>query len=413
MLFPGSRVWYEGAPADLAALTEEIRTSGFSGHIVLEFHDSLDIVVCVGGEFVKVIEKIGERLLATKKYREIWGKCRIKAGRMTIFELPPPLAQRLRGIQGRRVLCAGTAAGGCDPRRLLGELRGGGFSGILDVDSPGGKLLLDFETGIIVACFATAAEGPALEGLEAFRSWHEGFASADSPSTFSAAGRSAPGERQIWDEIIMAGADRVRLPLPSSPERLAQRYGRSAAAGEVLFAAGSRPATALYILSGEIELFPGDPGTVAACRRLGPGQLVGISWLQRSPAPARFSGRALVESRYLAFGREDLGTVFANSPPLAARCVRAAAALLARMRTRLEAFRSEPRLHDVEAEVIAALGRARAGAPEGIPAADLFQELAQVLPLSLPEIDALFRRLVALGSVTQSGGRVALTLREL
>ena len=89
MLFPGSRIWYEGAAADIAALTEEIKTSGFSGHIVLEFQDSIDVVVCVGGEFVKVVEMIGGRLLSAKKYREIWGKCRIKQGRMTVFELPP------------------------------------------------------------------------------------------------------------------------------------------------------------------------------------------------------------------------------------------------------------------------------------------------------------------------------------
>ncbi|HWR98417.1 MAG TPA: hypothetical protein VN317_08345, partial [Candidatus Methanoperedens sp.] len=134
MLFPGSRIWYEGAVADIAALTEEIKTSGFSGHVVLEFQDSLDVVICVGGEFVKVVELIGGRLLATKKYREIWGKCRIKQGRMTVFELPPRLAQRLRRIRGRRVLCTGTAAG-CDPLRIIGELRSGSFSGILDAAS--------------------------------------------------------------------------------------------------------------------------------------------------------------------------------------------------------------------------------------------------------------------------------------
>ena len=121
--------------------------SGFSGHIVLEFQDSIDVVICVGGEFLRVIEKIGRRILSTKKYREIWGKCQIKPGRMTIFELPPPLVRRLRQLHGRRLLCSGTAATGCDPGRILAGLRARAFSGILDCVTPAGKLLLDYERG--------------------------------------------------------------------------------------------------------------------------------------------------------------------------------------------------------------------------------------------------------------------------
>jgi CRP-like cAMP-binding protein len=379
---------------------------------VLDFQDSLAVVVLFGGEVVKVIEKVGGRFLATKQYREVWDKCRVTPGRLTAFELPPRLAQRLRGIRDRRVLCTGSAAGGCDPLRLLSELRRGGFSGILDADSPDGKLLLDIEGGAIVACYATHIDGPALEGLEAFRSWHRSFVRAAAPTTVSVAGLGAHGEGKLWDEILMAGADRVRLPLPTSTERLAHRYGRSAAAGELLFAAGARPAAAFYLLDGEVELFPGEGYGIAARRRLGPGALVGVSWLQ-DLGPAHFGARALSPSRYLSFGREDLGIVFANSPALAARCVRASAALLARTHARLAAFRAEPLLHDLEGEIIAALRRPRPGEPSGIPAADLFGEVAQALPLALPEIDALFRRLVALGSVSDSGGKIALTLREL
>ena len=44
--------------------------------------------------------------------------------------------------------------------------------------------------------------------------------------------------------------------------------------------------------------------------------------------------------------------------------------------------------------------------------AELFRELTQILPLSLPEIDALFRRLTTLELVRQDGGRVTLSPRE-
>ena len=44
--------------------------------------------------------------------------------------------------------------------------------------------------------------------------------------------------------------------------------------------------------------------------------------------------------------------------------------------------------------------------------AELFRDLTQSLPLSLPEIDALFRKLAALEGVRQAGGRVTLSPRE-
>ena len=45
--------------------------------------------------------------------------------------------------------------------------------------------------------------------------------------------------------------------------------------------------------------------------------------------------------------------------------------------------------------------------------AELFRELTQSLPLSLPEIDALFRKLATLECVRLAGGRVTLSPRAL
>ena len=225
MLFPGSRIWYEGTAADLATLTDEIKVSGFSGHIVLEFQDSIDVVICVGGEFLRVIEKIGRRILSTKKYREIWGKCQIKQGRMTIFELPPQLIRRLRALHGRRLLCSGTAATGCDPARVLDGLRARAFSGILDCVTPTGKLLMDFEQGTISACYYTEFEGLSHSGLAAFTAWHQGFVRSTHPSFFFTSEAGGSGESQLWDEILMDYSDQLPLPLTSSIERLYRSSG--------------------------------------------------------------------------------------------------------------------------------------------------------------------------------------------
>ena len=144
---------------------------------------------------------------------------------------------------------------------------------------------------------------------------------------------------------------------------------------------------------------------------LKPGEFFGLGWLHdRSPSPA--SARSRVASRYLTFDAEALEVVFANSPALAVQLVRAAAKNLGAVRARLEALRSEPRLGDVEAAVLRTLLAHPAGGRAGVAPAELFRELTQILPLSLPEIDALCRKLTALELVRQAGGRVTLSPLE-
>jgi len=411
MLFPGSRIWYEGSAADLASLTDEIKVSGFSGHIVLEFQDSIDVVICVAGEFLRVIEKIGRRILTTKKYREIWGKCQIKPGRMTIFELPPQLMRRLRAPHLRRLLCSGTAASGCDPARVLEGLGVKAFSGMLDCVTPEGKLLLEYEQGAITACYYTEYEGLNHDGLEAFTAWHRGFVRSTHPSFFFTSEPGGAGENQLWDEILMDYADQIRLPLNSSIERLYRAFGREAAAGETFVLASACSAPVIYLVEGEIELIPVDARGWTAGVALRPGELFGLGRLS-DPGSRPVNVRARVFSRYLAFDAPAVAVVFANSPNMSALLVREAARYLAIVRARLAAFRAEPRLRDVESAVLQTLLSHPQGGRDGVSSAELFRDLTQSLPLSLPEIDALFRKLTMLEGVRQAGGRVTLSARE-
>lgn len=410
MLFPGSRIWYEGAASDLASLTDEIKASGFSGHVVLEFQDSIDVVICVGGEFLRVIEKIGRRILTTKKYREIWGKCQIKQGRMTVFELPPPLVRRVRSLHGRRLLASGTASTGCDPAKMLDNLRDAGFSGTLDCVSPAGKMLLDIERGEIVGCYTTEYTGLSQEGLAAFIAWHQGYIRSTRPFFFFVS-EAGGADGMLLDEILMDNADQVPLPLTGSLERLFGAYGHEAQPGEIVVGAGEIPGRAIYLLSGEVELIPREASAWSAGPVLRPGDLFGLSWLgERLPSPVTL--RARTPARYLALDAAALEIVFANSPVLAARVVRESARALRDLRARAEAFRAEPRLRDVDAVVRQSLLANPRGGSEGISAAELFRDLTQSLPLSLPEIDALFRRLSALSGLSQAAGKISLVPRE-
>ncbi len=412
MLFPGSRIWHEGSASDLASLTDEIKMSGFTGHIVLEFQDSIDVVICVGGGFLRVIEKIGRRMLSTKKYREIWGKCQIKPGRMTIFELPPQLARRVRAVHGRRLLCSGTAATGCDPGRILDGLRARSFSGILDCVTPVGKLLLDYEQGLISGCYYTEYEGLSHRGLAAFTAWHRGFAQSTHPSFFFTSEPGGDGESQVWDEILMDYSDQILLPLISSVTRLYRAFGREVDAGNEFVVAGAGSSQVLYLIDGEFELIPANARGWSGGVSLQPGEFFGLDSLH-DHGPSPVSVRARVTCRYLAFDAQSLETVFDNSPTMAMRLVREAARNLGAVRARLEAFRAEPRLRDVESAVLQTLLANPQGGRDGVSSAALFRELTQSLPLSLPEIDALFRKLTTLEGVRQSGGRVTLAARGL
>jgi len=411
MLFPGSRIWYEGAAADLASLTDEIKLAAFSGHIVLEFQDSIAIVICDGGEFLRVVEKVGRRILSTKKYREIWGKCQIKPGRMTIFELPPQLIRRLHLLHGRRLLCSGTADAGGDPGRILAGLRVRAFSGILDCVAPAGKLLLDYELGKILACHYTEYEGLSRSGPAAFTAWHQRFVRSEHPGFFFTSEPGAAGESRLFDEILMDYSDRIVLPLISSIDRLLSTFGRTAAAGEEFITVGTSTAQVIYLVDGEIELIPGNAQGWSGGVSLKPGEFFGLGrLLDRSPSPV--SVRARIASRYLAFDAQALDVVFDNCPTLAARLVRTAANNLGAVRARLEAFRAEPRLREVESAVLHTLLAHTHGGRDGVASAELFRDLTQSLPLSISEIDALFRRLSALEGVRQSIGRVTLSPRE-
>jgi CRP-like cAMP-binding protein len=412
MLFPGSRVWYEGAAADLASLSGEIRATGFTGHAVLEFQDSIAVVICAGGEFLRVVERIGRRVLSTAGCREILGQCQNKPGRMTIFELPPRLSRRLRELRARRLFRSGTATSGCDAASLLDELRDRAFSGTLDCVSPEGKLLLDFERGLVASCHFTEYAGLSREGLEAFAAWHRGFARARAPSLFFVSDPGGPGDGLVWDEILMAGADRLPRPLPSSIERLCRAFGRDAAEGEVIVPAGAHPRQACYLVDGELELLPVEARAWSGGAPLQAGEFFGLGWLCAGE-PSPVTVRARTASRYLALDAKALDAVFANSPMLGERLVRAAAAALAAVRARTGAYRSEPRLRDVDSAVTQVLHRHPRGGREGVPAAELFRELTQILPLSLPEIDTLFRGLLALGGLVQSNGRISVSARGL
>jgi CRP-like cAMP-binding protein len=412
MIFPGSRIWHEGAASDLAVITDEIKMAGFSGHIVLEFQESLDLVIVSEGEFLKVIEKIGRRILTAKKYREIWGKCQIKQGRMVIFELPPSLADSLKGLCQRRLVCTGTYES-CDIGQVLREQKNAGLTGFIDCICTQGKGLLQMEQGVISSCYYTEFHGLSYVGMEAFRQWHHSLVRAEEPySLFVSNFDDGSDNRHLWGNMLSERLEEVKLPLSSSTERLAAAFGTTVPEGEVIFTEGQTQGRAFYVIEGTLELSRKSGGRRIVHGRLDAGSVLGLSWLDGDMTPP-LTGTAVTETRLLSFDRTQFDQIVYNHPAMAATLIGKAAGQLRGVMRRKDLFQRNPRLKDLESYVLQVLNDRPDAVLDGLPPGELFRQLAQVTPFSLPQMDQMVRDLASAGRIQLDSGKVKLQPDEL
>lgn len=405
MIFAGSRIWYEGPATDLSAMTEEIKRADFSGHIVLEFQDSLDLVIVSRGEFVKVVEKIGRRILTAKKYREIWGKCQIKPGRMIIFELPAPLAENLKGVDHRKSLCSGLS-GSCNMAEIIREQKAASLTGFIDGTCSEGKGLLEMKRGVITSCYFTEYHGLAYRGIDAFRTWHDYLKRAEKPfDLYLSEYRPEADLSHLWDSFLTEGIDEVELPLPAVEERLFHAFGLAFPKAQVLFSEGEPVSKAFYLLDGKVELSRTYGGRRVVLGSSAPGRILGLSWLNGKMMPP-VSGTTSPGSRLLAFDRAGLEQILFNSPILSARFIGQAVSQLQSVRKRTEMYEADPGLRDLESCVFQVLNRDPSRLRDGLPPGDLFLELARIAPFSLADMDRMIRDLVSTGRIELSAGRI-------
>lgn len=412
MIFPGSRLWYEGAASDLSALTDEIKTSSLSGHIVLEFQDSLDLIVISQGEFLKVVECIGRRIMTTKKYREIWGKCQIKKGRMYVFELPPELAARLRGLAGRRQLCSGTSET-CNFTQTVLDQKKLKISGILDCVAAEGRGILEFAGGTITSCYFTEYHGLAWKGIEAFRKWHVTLQHSLKPFTlWLSQFQEGADNSESWDVLLLEKMDEVRLPLRASGERLFSAFGKAAFPGEIVFMENLPAQNTVYILDGKVELSRMAGGVKQILGHAGPGTFLNLSSLSGVKSSS-LTAIAVSNCRYLSFGRSDLDVVCRNSPSLGADLMASVLAQLHQVKGRLQVYREDPPLMDLEYRALEILNLSPNRISEGLEPGTLLSELSQTSSVSLTEMDKMISKLVQAQRLTLSEGRLHLRPEEL
>ena len=109
----------------------------------------------------------------------------------------------------------------------------------------------------------------------------------------------------------------------------------------------------------------------------------------------------------------QLEQIIYNHPALASKLILKATDQLRGLRERRRLFHSNPRLKDLESYVLQVLNRLPDHGLKGLPPGDLFRELTQVAPFSLPEMDQMFRNLVSAGRVELQGGMVKLHPEEI
>jgi CRP-like cAMP-binding protein len=411
MIFPGSRLWYEGEASDLSLLTEEIKTSSFSGHIVLEFQDSLDLVIVSQGEFLKVVERIGPRMMTTKKYREIWGKCQIKQGRMYVFELPPALAGRLRGMARRRALASGSA-GTCDLLETLREQKAAQLTGFIDCVTAEGRGLLELREGMIEACYFTEYHGLSWTGFDAFLRWHEILQQSLKPFSLSVSEyHDGEDHSHDWDALLAERLQEVRVPLRPTGERLFSVFGKTAFPGEIICMENIPGENVFHIIDGSVELSRMAGGTKQILGHVGQGSFVGLPALSGVKSRS-LTAIAVSNCRYLTFGRRQMPLLFHNSPALASNLIRSVLSQLQRVTRRSELYRRDPLLKDLEYRTLQILNGTAERVREWLDPGELLSELSRTGSIPFTEIDRMISTLVQEERLLLSGGRIHLHPEE-
>jgi CRP-like cAMP-binding protein len=403
---------HEGEAVDLSVMTDEIKSSSFSGHIVLEFQESLDLVIASRGEFLKVVEQIGRRIMTTKKYREIWGKCQIKRGKMYVFELPPPLAARLRGLGHRRQHCAG-GPDACDIAEVILEQKESELTGFIDCVTNEGKGIMELQGGTITSCYFTEYHGLSWTGFDAFRRWHDVLQKSITTYSISVSEYLPDVDNShAWDALLTERMDAVRLPLRPVDDRLFAVYGKTAFEGETLFLEGAGIDKAIYLIDGSVELSRRAGGKKQVLGNLGSGAVLGLSWLSGKEFPT-MTGLAAANCRYLEFDCSQIPRIIYNSPAMAASLINKVSAQLSGVIRGRLLFREDPSLKDLEYRVFHVLNRSPERLSEGLVPGDLLSELSRVSSYSLPEIDHMIRKLIGAGRIVLSSGRVLLHPEEI
>jgi CRP-like cAMP-binding protein len=205
--------------------------------------------------------------------------------------------------------------------------------------------------------------------------------------------------------------EEVKLPLSSSTERLSEAFGTTVPEGEVVFAEGREQKGAFYIIEGTVELSRKSGGRRIVLGRLDAGSVLGLSWLE-GEMPPPLTGTAVTETRLLSFDRTQLDQIIYNHPAMAATLIGKAAGQLRGVMHRKDLFQRNPRLKDLESYVLQVLNDQPEFTLDGLPPGELFSQLAQLTPFSLPQMDQMVRELASAGRIQLDSGKVKLQPEE-
>lgn len=151
------------------------------------------------------------------------------------------------------------------------------------------------------------------------------------------------------------------------PDRIHARFGRSFAAGEILFREGDPAAEAYLLEEGRVRLIKRVRGAERSLMILKPGDLLGESALVPG-ARCSSTAIAIAEGRALALDHETLQTLLDKNPAVASRIVKQLVRRLRDAEDQIEIMM----LSDTQSKVVSALLKLAAqarGAPGGGPVA--------------------------------------------
>jgi CRP-like cAMP-binding protein len=405
VIIPAARLWFEGTSKELEEVLKEAEEFRLTGFARCSFPGSGQSFIILDGGAVREILEIGPgNHPLPRTLRDLWGKSKIKAGILQIFEIPPEVEFFLSRIFDRRPVIT-DGHGFAELKRTILAQREAGETSLLDVMSPEGKALLFFERGAVTQCYHTENEGFTVSDLDAMKRLLAAL--SRDRAVFQAHISRVGADRSPttpWIPILLGGAGQNGTGV-FLRNRLADKFGHYYGPGTVLFHEGDEGNDFYLIGNGRVSIFKEREGRRKILAELGSGEFFGEMAIFNQ-VPRAATAETLENSLLIKIGRDELKVLLYNSYEFRINMVKK---LSRRLRDTVDSMMrlwDDPRAVFLERTIFQILNADPKWLEEGIPPGLLMQEIAASSGMRFSEIDSLFRKLLESGKIEFIRGKV-------
>jgi CRP-like cAMP-binding protein len=406
MILPAARLWFEGKSKDLEEVLKEAEQFRLTGYARCAFEGGAQAFMALRqGSLREILEIAPGNKAVARSLKDLWGRSKIKAGLLQVFQIPAEAEWFLSRLAGRRQIIA-SGTGPADLRRLVLGARSMKGAVAADVQTAEGKGLILVENGAVTQCWYTENDGFTQTDLEAFRR----MASAVSPTqpfrAWISAVAETPPPATPWLPLLLTTVSFGATPAEFKA-RLAEKYGSPHGPGTILFREGDEGEEFYLVISGRVAIYKDKGGRRKILAELGPGDFFGeMAIFNRAPRAA--TAETVENSLLIRIGREQLHTLLYNSYEFRLGMIKRLARRLRDTVDEMARLWEDPRAVYLERIIFQILNSDQKWQDEGIPPGLLMREISGSSGMRFSEIDAVFRKLLDTGKIDFIRGKVVM-----